>query len=514
MIRQRALLRSFIPELLCALCAGSLANRASATILDPPVPQAAPGQTVATQPLVPAPGAERIFVDMHHSDAAATLHLAIGRSLVLTTQTPLKRIYIGNPLVLQSYASGDKEIVLTAKSYGVSSLVLWDTSGQYHIYSFSADVDSDGVRSAFKTAFPEGNIEVEAREGKLFVTGTVPTDAALDAASKMAVSYAKDVVNAVRVLPAHGKQVQLKLRIIEVDRSKAEQFGFNIFTGGGHTISGISTQQFPSVVSVSPAANGTPASVSITNPLNFFLYNFGANVGVTLQDLENKQVLQVLAEPTLTTLSGTAAHFLSGGEFPVPVVQGGTGNSTAITIMYRPYGVKVDFTPLVNDDGTIRLKIAPEVSALDYTNSVTISGSTIPALSTRRAETEVELRSGESFILSGLLDHRTTDALANVPGISSVPILGQLFRSKNINHSIVELVVIVTASVVDPLTKPIETAEPKMAVPNMNSNIFDVRIKAILNSKNIFSPTSSVTDPAPTTNPASSTAPAPPTEKP
>jgi pilus assembly protein CpaC len=181
-------------------------------------------------------------------------------------------------------------------------------------------------------------------------------------------------------------------------------------------------------------------------PLNLFLYNAKLNVGLTVQDLEQKQILQVLAEPTLTTLSGLPARFLSGGEFPFPVVQGGTGNSTAVTIQFRPYGVKVDFTPTVNPDGSIRLKLAPEVSTLDYSNAVTISGFTIPALSTRRAETEVEIQDGQSFIVSGLLDHRTTEIMSKVPGIASVPILGQLFRSKNFNHSVVELVIIVTAT--------------------------------------------------------------------
>jgi pilus assembly protein CpaC len=169
------------------------------------------------------------------------------------------------------------------------------------------------------------------------------------------------------------------------------------------------------------------------------------------------------------------ARFLSGGEFPFPVVQGGSGNSTAVTIQFRPYGVKVDFTPTVNADGTIHLKLSPEVSTLDFSNAVTISGFTIPALSTRRADTEVEIQDGQSFIVSGLLDHRTTESLSKVPGIASVPILGQLFRSKSFNHSVIELVIIVTASVVDPLSSSPRTqpAEPKFVVPNLDAPSFD-----------------------------------------
>src|SRR5208283_1522110 len=157
--------------------------------------------------------------------------------------------------------------------------------------------------------------------------------------------------------------------------------------------------------------------------------------------------------------------------------QGGTGNSTAITIQFRPYGVKVDFTPTVNADGSIRIKLSPEVSTLDYSNAVTISGFTIPALSTRQTETEVEIQNGQSFIVSGLLDHRTTEIMSKVPGIASVPILGELFRSKNFNHSVVELVIIVTATVVDPLTSSpqAEPEQPKMATPNLDTNAFDGR---------------------------------------
>ena len=437
-------------------------------------------QALAAQANLQADSQEHVFVDMHAGDAPEPLHLAIGRSLVLTTKTPLKRIYIGNSTVLQSFASGPQEIVLTAKSYGLSSLVLWDTAGRYHMYSFSSDVDSEGIRSTFGAAFPDAAIHVDAREGKLFLSGDVPTDAMFDAASKMAASYAKDVVNGLHVTPAHPKQVQLKLRIVEVDRSRADQFGINIFTSGSRTDGGISTQQFPSTSTLSA---GPPASISVSDPLNLFLYNFKTGLGVTLKDLESKQILQVLAEPTLTTLSGLPARFLSGGEFPVPVVQGGVGNSNAVSIMYRPYGVKVDFTPIVNGDGSIRLKVSPEVSTLDYTNSVTISGTTVPALSTRRAETEVEIRNGESFVVSGLLDHRTTDALGSVPGIAEIPILGQLFRSKNLNRSVVELVVMVTATIVDPLAQKLDTAEPQMVLPNMDTNVFDVRLKANANEK-------------------------------
>jgi pilus assembly protein CpaC len=273
----------------------------------------------------------------------------------------------------------------------------------------------------------------------------------------------------------HPQQVRLQVRIAEVDRAKLDQFGFNFFSGG-KTISSTSTGQFGSVAPT-PITTGTGSGVQVglqvTNPLNFLLYSTKLDIGVALADLEAHNVLQILAEPSITTVSGHEGDFLSGGEFPYPVIQGGAGNFASVTIMFRPYGVKVQFTPTVNPDGTILLKVAPEVSALDYTNTVTISGYTVPAISTRRAETEVELRDGQSFSISGLLDHRTTVLLNRTPGIANVPVLGELFKSKNNNHSVDELVVIVTATVVDPLHQDIPVKLPKAPLPNLGVDQFD-----------------------------------------
>jgi pilus assembly protein CpaC len=408
------------------------------------------------------------------ASATALLHITLGRSVVLTSATPLSRIYVGNPAVLQSYTSNSTEVVLTAKAAGVSSLVIWDEAGGHHLYTVCADLDPAALRISLEQAFPGSSIRAETGEGKIFLTGSVATEAASEAALKMASLYAKDVVNSLRVAPLHDKQVQLKLRVVEVDRTRLDQLGINIFAGG-RTAVATTTGQFASTAVTSNS------SLSVSDPLNIFLYNAKLNLGLTIQDLEQKQVLQVLAEPTLTTLSGLPARFLSGGEFPFPVVQGGgAGTAATVSIQFRPYGVKVEFTPTVNPDGSIHLKLAPEVSTLDYSNAVTISGFTIPALSTRRVETEVEILDGQSFVVSGLLDHRTTEIMSKVPGIGNIPVLGQLFQSKNFNHSVVELVIIVTAAVVDPLSSNPEpnANEPKLVVPNLDADTFDEWMRA------------------------------------
>ncbi|MGA2898404.1 MAG: pilus assembly protein N-terminal domain-containing protein [Acidobacteriaceae bacterium] len=455
---------------------------------------AAQSRALPVKPFVQTQNAGFVPPTIHSATANDVIHLTVGRSAVLNSAVPLRRVFIGNPAVLSSYCSGTAEIVLTAKTAGVSSMVLWDEAGSHRLYTVSADIDPDALRGSFDAAFPGSSIHVDTGEGKIFLTGSVASDAASDAALKMASLYAKDVVNSLVVVPVHGKQVQLKLRIVEVDRTRLNQFGVNIFSPGiGNTLGSTSTQQYGTT------ATGSGSSLTVSDPLNIFLYNSKLNVGVTVQDLEQKQILQVLAEPTLTTLSGLPASFLSGGEFPFPVVQGGTGNSTAISIQFRSFGVKVDFTPTVNPDGSIRIKLSPEVSTLDYSNAVTISGFTIPALSTRRAETQVEIQNGQSFIVSGLLDHRTTEIMSKMPGISSIPILGDLFRSKNFNHSVVELVIIVTATVVDPLTSSPQAVpeQPKMAVPNLDSSAFDGKAHNL--------PKASVWAPAPQSKPLAQT---------
>ena len=418
-------------------------------------------------------GSDTLFSVEDAQGVTSAMHLAPGQSVVLQIHRPLRRVFIGDPQVLDSFSPSKQEVVLTARNCGRSSLILWDETGRSYVYTVSVDLDATSGAQALKAALPEASVKAEGREGKLYLTGSAGSAADVEAAVKLASVYSKEVVNAVQVQPQHGKQVELKLRIVEVDRARAEQFGINFLNTLGRTAFSTGTQQYSSALDTSGVSQGQ--GIKVSDPLNLFLYSYKTAMGLTLKDLESKQVLQILAEPTLTTMSGVAARFLSGGEFPVPVVQGTSGSGgTSVSIQYKPYGVKVDFTPTVNRDGSIHLKVSPEVSALDYTNSVTLSGTTVPALATRRAETEVEIRSGESFVVSGLLDRRTTDQLAKMPGIASIPILGQLFRSKNLNHSTVELVVSVTATVVNPLLPgQAQPVEPRMAVPNLDSNRFD-----------------------------------------
>ncbi|MBB6142644.1 pilus assembly protein CpaC [Silvibacterium bohemicum] len=412
-----------------------------------------------------------------------TIHLLVGRSLFINSIHRLARVYVTNPAVLSAYIASPNQILVTSKDAGVSSLVVWDETGANQPYFFSSDLDINRLRASFQESMPDEDIHVEGDGGRIVLSGIASDPTVSDAAVKLAGMYSKDVFNALVVNSSHVKQVRLKVRIVEVDRSKLQQFGFNFFSAGGNNLAQTSTTQFPSSLTVtagggsggssSSSSSVGGKSVTVGDPLNFLIFNSALNIGATLQDLQTKQILQILAEPNITTISGKEASFLSGGEFPFPVVQGSAGGLTSISIQFRPYGVKIDFTPEVNIDGTIQLKVAPEVSALDYTNAVSIDGYEIPALSTRRASTQVVLKSGQSFAISGLLDRRITDAYSKTPGIASVPILGQLFKSKSLNHSTTELVVIVTPDVVDPLTEDQPIHEPKVPVPALDSKTFD-----------------------------------------
>lgn len=469
-------------------------NKAPERSLAPAPPGAAAQSNAPRQASVSAQNEEVLMPTVH--DAAGTilvgnsLRLVVGRSMFINTKKRLLRVYVSNPEVLDSMTSSPTQIVVTAKKPGVTSLILWDETGHTHAWQITADMDVADLSQAIHQAMPMEDVHVEGREGEVVLSGVVSSPAIMDQAVKLAGLYSKDVANSLLLAPQHTAQVRLKVRVVEIDRSRAEQLGFTFFGAGKNTFS-TQTGQYPAInvlgqttttSSSTTTSTGNPAQglLSVTSLLNLFYYNQQLNLGAALQALINKQILQILAEPTLTAVSGKSASFLSGGEFPVPVVQGASAGFTAVTIMFRPYGVKVGFTPNVLPDGTIDLKVTPEVSALDYTNAVTISGFTIPALSTRRADTEVQLKSGQSFVISGLLDNRTTDLLQKIPGIGDIPVLGKLFQSKTTNHSVDELAVIVTPTLVNPLADNPPTRQPKMVVPFIKDQTFDKHMGGVV----------------------------------
>ena len=413
--------------------------------------------------------------------AAAPLHIIVGKSVVIRLETQLKRVLLSNPAVIDAMAMDRNEVVVEAKAPGTSSLILWDESGSSRMMDVTVDLDVASLRTAIDQAYPGRSIEVKADGDRLILTGHVPTQHAEDELVKMAGIYSKDVVDSLAQQSSHQRQILLEVKIAEVDRTRLDQIGFNFLsTGAGNTLGTLSTQQFGPItgaggspVQVTGGTSGASGSFGLSDLLNIFIFNPNINFGAVIKALQESSVLQILAEPNLLALSGSKASFLAGGEFPFPVVQGGQSIGV-VTIQFRPFGVRLDFNGTIADDDTVRLQVSPEVSSLDFTNAVTISGFTVPAIATRRADTEVELRDGQSFAIAGLLNEQDTVQLSKIPGIGDIPVLGKLFQSRSIQKSKSELVVLVTPRIVDPIgTGAQMTATPAPVVPRLDIQKYD-----------------------------------------
>jgi pilus assembly protein CpaC len=476
----------------------------------PQQPSPQPAQSAPQQPSAAQP---QTAPQQNVSSEGQALHILVGKSVVVNVQAPITRVLSSNPSVIETLATSPTEIVVEGRAAGSSSLILWDQSGRSQMLDVIVDVDVAGLRSAIERSYPDQHIDVQADGGRLILTGKVTDAKTVEDLTKMASVYSNQVVNSLSLAIAHDRQVLLEVKFAEVDRTRFSQVGVNLFsTGAGNTLGTTTTGQFggfgqqkitdsigvkanplPDVFAPSTGSNHVPfvSDQTINSVLNIFLFRPDIHFGAVIQALQQKSVLQILAEPNLMAINGQKATFLAGGEFPFPIVQPGNG-FTAVTIQFKPFGVKLDFTGNIASDGTIRLHVAPEVSTLDFTNALAISGFTIPAISTRRAETELELKDGQSFGIAGLLDNRATAQLSKVPGIGDIPILGQLFRSRNINKSNTELLVLVTPHIIDPvhtLTTP--PANPKLTVPFLDKPTFDEHMPGHDKTESAPSPTPS-----------------------
>jgi pilus assembly protein CpaC len=416
--------------------------------------------------------------------ASDRLHLLVGRSLVITSPARVKRVSIADPNIADAIVISPFQVLLNGKTPGGVSLVIWDESDQSQTFEIFVDLDIMGLSQKIHEVFPKEAIRVEASKDLVMISGHASTRAAQAQILAIVSAVTPKVVNLMEApAPPLLGEILLQVKFAEVDRSNLKQFGVNLFspgnsaTGPGSTIGAATTGQFtPPVLnslSTGSTSNGGAGSASLSsnfsfsNLLNFFLFRPDLNLGATIEALQNKNVLQILAEPNLLTATGKEASFLAGGEFPYPVVQSSTGGN-AITIQFREYGVRLTFTPTILENGQIHLKVKPEVSALDYSNSLTISGFTIPAISTRRVESEMDLGDGQSFAIAGLVDDRVTRLMNKVPGIGDLPVLGQLFRSVQFSKSKTELLILVTPRIVKPLAPSEIPAGPKFPSPFMD----------------------------------------------
>jgi pilus assembly protein CpaC len=412
------------------------------------------------------------------AQASAPLRVMVGKSLLINTTERLKRISVTDPTIAFAQVITPTQILVHGKSPGEISLLIWDELERSRSFDLRVDVDVSACSEEEHRVFPDEQITVTPSRAAIVLSGHVSTEDVAKRAGELATAYSPKVVNVLTFGPVGAQEVLLQVKFAEVDRSALTQLGVNLIsTGAGNTIGNTTTGQFggfgPQTLTQNKTPNGTTTTTSgetINNVLNLFLFRPDINFGAVIQALQTKNLLQILAEPNLIAVNGKEASFLAGGQFPFPIVQPGNG-FTAVTISFKEFGVRLQFTPVITPNGYIHLKVAPEVSTLDFANALTISGFTVPALSTRRAETEFELQDGQSFVIAGLMDNRVTDIYNKIPGLGDIPILGNFFRSKSLQKSNSELMVLCTVKRISPSSEP--APAPATPKPYLNDEKFD-----------------------------------------
>ncbi len=447
-------------------------------------PPVAPSQAAPSEQAPQGPAATAQTSSESESHGAAPLRVMVGKSLLINTTERLKRVSVTDPGVADAIVITPTQILVHGRAAGEVSLLIWDELERSRSFDLRVDVDVSAASEEEKRIFPEEQITVTPSRSAIVLSGHVTTEDIAARAGKIAEAYSKNVVNVLTFGPVGAQEVLLEVKFAEVDRSAALQLGVNYFLpDSGHTTGTLTTGQFGgstiSTTSTTTQTNGsatttstapTTPTINLTNPLNLFLFRSDINFGVVVQALQQKNLLQILAEPNLIAVNGKEASFLAGGEFPFPIVQPGQG-FTAVSISFKEFGVRLRFTPVIMPNGNIHLRVVPEVSQLDFTNGLTISGFNIPALSTRRADTEFELQDGQSFVIAGLIDNRLTTISDKIPGLGEIPILGNLFKSKNAQKSKTELMVLCTVHRIAPSNQ--EPAGPTYPQPFLDDNKFD-----------------------------------------
>lgn len=435
-------------------------------------PAATPAIAIAT-PAVETP-AQQTAQNPPQEAQPQTLHILVGHSLLITSPTRIKRVSLADPSIAEATVVSPYQVLVNGKAAGGVSLIIWDESGQNQNFEVSVDIDILGITQKIHEVFPGEPVQIETSGSVVMLSGRVSSEEVADKIQEVVKNVTPKVTSLMEVPPAPAAaQISLQIRFAEVSRSAITQLGANFLRNFGSNMPlSVTTQQFspPGISqtqSVSTNGNTTTTTSSgnqftLTNLMNIAIFRPDINLDVFIQALQSQNLLEILAEPNMITESGKEASFLAGGQFPYPVPQAtGAGGYSTITIQFKEYGVRLSFTPTVQPDGTIHLKVAPEVSSLDFTNALQINGFVIPALAVNHASTELDLRDGQSFAIAGLLDNRVTSELEKIPGIGDIPILGKLFQSWAQTKSKNELLIVATPRIV----RPIAAGEP---IPQLN----------------------------------------------
>jgi pilus assembly protein CpaC len=399
-----------------------------------------------------APRALAQAVDL--GPASSRLSLEIGQGRLIRLGAPAKSVFLANPAVADVDVKSPTLVYVTAKAPGATNLIAVDGFGRVEAnIQVSADYDATGLADDLRRLDPGANVKVTTSDQALVLSGSADSAADAETAKEIASHYAPDAKHLVNLISVDApNQINLRVRVAEVSRQVIKQFGFSWGATGanGRFAFGVQTGN-NAAININQTATGASGTNTITNPTGldsiFLGYNSGlVDLNLLIDALESENLVTVLAEPNLTATSGSPANFLAGGEYPIPVPQ----SLGVTTIEYKNYGVSLNFVATIVDGGRINLKVAPEVSELSTQGEITLDGETIPALTTRRAETTVDLASGQSLAIAGLLQNNYTQSLSKFPGLGNVPVLGALFRSDSFEHDETELVIIVTPYIVKP----------------------------------------------------------------
>jgi pilus assembly protein CpaC len=459
-------------------------------------------------------------------DTTTDIDLLVGRSTILNVGSPISRVSLTVPDVADAMVTAPNQLLIHGKAPGTISLFVWDRGGAIKTFEVRVRRDLTALAAQLRQLFPGEAITAVGSGKDVVLSGTVSGQYVVDKAATVAGGYVEKKENVVNLLKQQegvaSNQVMLRVRFAEVSRSAIQELGASLFTGPtGYkdVIARSSTQQFaaPNFTELNRTAIGgklatSDGKYSLSDFLNLFVFSNKYNIGAVVRALQEKGLFQSLAEPNLIATNGKEASFLAGGEFPYPVVQGGS-NSNSVSIMFKEFGIRLNFTPTVLGGDLINLKVRPEVSSLDFGNAVTVSGFRVPSLTTRRAETEVELRDGQTFAIAGLMSNSVQDSMRKIPGIGEIPILGWLFKSKAMQKAQTELVVMITPTIVrrgqtgvsEGLPSPVEPflGPPAKTIPNPDPYIGSPRFPA-----NQPAPRKSSENPAAKT-PVTATQPAP-----
>ena len=378
------------------------------------------------------------------------INVLVGQSRVINFDRPIGRFSISNPDIAEAVMVSPNQVLVNGKAFGQVNFIAWEKSDQkFIVFDVFVRANLSLIDSQIRALFPKDDIRLSQANGSVVLSGTVSQPQAAAQADAVVQAAGFKTVNMLQSPVTDTTQVQLSVRVAEVNRSKMKELGGSL--GSFNSTSVFVQGGGPATLGNS---NGSGTAGLLTDfagsAVNLFLFNTGLNTAAYIRALRTNGALRALAEPNLIAMNGQTASFLAGGEFPIPVVQSGQ-SSGAVSVQFKEYGVRLNFKPTIIDEDHIRLELEPEVSTIDIANGVRFNGFVIPALRTRRAHTGVELRDGQSFALAGLLDNNETRSLSKVPWLGDVPILGTLFKSESFQKQETELMFIITANVVKPI---------------------------------------------------------------